>query len=174
MSDVEKQESQKTVVSFAAGLLVGGLLVWIFSDTNHEAPIELEINEESAAEVVTLEETADTEVETEEPVLTVGAGAIAVADQAAGSVIAIDGATFPTDDGWIAVRTYVEGQLGSILGAARYSKSQGLVPSEVELLVPTVAGNTYAVVFFTEDGDRVFNLATDTQIDAGITTFVAN
>ena len=32
-SDVEQNDSQKTVVSFAAGLLIGGLLVWAFGGT---------------------------------------------------------------------------------------------------------------------------------------------
>ena len=31
MSEQEKQESQKTIVAFAAGLLIGGLLVWVFA-----------------------------------------------------------------------------------------------------------------------------------------------
>ena len=32
MDESNKQEGQKTVVSFIAGLLIGGLLVWVFSD----------------------------------------------------------------------------------------------------------------------------------------------
>ena len=34
----EKQEGQKTVVSFIVGLLIGGLLVWAFSGPSVDAP----------------------------------------------------------------------------------------------------------------------------------------
>ena len=37
MSD-EKQEGQKTIVSFIVGLLIGGLLVWAFSGPEASAP----------------------------------------------------------------------------------------------------------------------------------------
>jgi hypothetical protein len=33
MSEAEKQEGQKTVVAFITGLLIGGLLVWVFSSS---------------------------------------------------------------------------------------------------------------------------------------------
>ncbi len=87
--------------------------------------------------------------------------------------VTLDGATFPTEEGWVAVRTYPNGQLGSILGAARYSKVQGLIPSEVTLLAPTTAGRDYAVVFFSEDGDYKFNLAHDAQVGGVFGTFTA-
>ena len=102
-----------------------------------------------------------------------GEGSIDVPDQPAGLVVKLDSATFPSSDGWVGVRSFPNGQLGSILGAARYSEEQGLIPTEVELLVPTTAGRTYAVTFFTEDGDRIFNPAYDVQMDTEISTFTA-
>lgn len=180
MSDQEKQEGQKTVVSFVSGLLIGGLLVWAFSgEPKQDAPADTGTEENTATEEAPATEDGaataeDTKGGDTAGAMVVGDGALTVADQAAGSRVALESATFPTDDGWVAVRTYTDGQMGSILGAARYSKEQGLVPTEVVLLAPTVAGREYAVVFFSEDGNREFNLDGDAQLEVGVTTFTAN
>ncbi len=182
MSEQEKQEGQKTVVSFVSGLLVGGLLVWAFSGSPKEdAPVdamnedgeevvagdEIELNGQNATPDAETPDTPST------PDMVVGEGSLTVANQAAGSSVTLTTATFPTEEGWVAVRIYNDGQMGSILGAARYSKEQGLVPTTVQLLAPTVAGREYAVVFFSEDGNRDFNLDGDAQLDTGMTTFTA-
>ncbi len=173
------KESQKTVVAFIAGLLVGGLLVWVFSATTAETPNNQQ-DDETAVEAT--DETSDkpagevdaTTDKKVEKVLNTGEGSAQVGSQVAGSVVKLDSATFPSDEGWVVVRTYSDDQLGSILGASRYSKDQGLVPESVELLVPMIKGNTYAIVFFNEDGNKVFNLDGDSQIDTKISTFTAN
>lgn len=195
MTDVEKQEGQKTVVAFIAGLLIGGLLVWVFSA---DAPVEPTTgsSDEEAMEAQngTEEETVDTPATSENtgvdentaevsditPVtMNTGDGAIEVNNQPAGDMVNVASAEFPTTDGWIAVRDYTNDTVGAILGAARYSQSQGLIPESVELLRNTEAGNTYAVVFFTEDGARnadgrlYFDPAGDQQIDGVMTTFTA-
>ena len=176
----EKQENQKTLVAFVAGLLIGGLLVWVFGGTPETTKPTEEVtqtDEESTqkddSEVEMSSNDTDTAPEVVVPVLTTGDGDVEVNNQSAGMTVTLESAVFPSDEGWIAVRSYPNGQLGSILGAARYSKEQGLVPEEISLLAPTIAGRDYAVVFFTEDGDRVFNLATDVQIEGAISTFSA-
>lgn len=180
----ENQEGQKTIVAFVVGLLIGGLLVWVFSGSEAQTPADTMNDGEPASETSMNTEVVDTETNTssntttnaEEPAavsMTVGEGKVQVSDQPAGSVVSLDGATFPTETGWIGVRTYTNDQLGSVLGAALYSQEDGLVPEEIHLLSPTVAGRDYAVVFYTEDGDRMFTLANDVQIDTAISTFTA-
>jgi hypothetical protein len=193
MSEVEKQEGQKTVVAFIAGLLIGGLLVWVFSSSE---PAVAPTTGDTAQEVGEVSNTNsntnsnntsttnESETETTEPAvaeLPVGEGAIMVADQSAGSVVTISSASFPVADGWVAIRDYNNGMVGGILGAARFSQSQGLVPTEVELVRPEgiEAGKTYAAVFFTEDGSvngsgsLYFDPAGDQQIDGILTEFTA-
>ena len=182
MSEQEKQEGQKTVVAFIAGLLIGGLLVWVFS-TNPEAatapsasetdPIEVEVSEtdtDTTSEAVDVDATTTEEVNTVE----VGEGSIDITDQKAGMSVTIDGAIFPVTNGWIAVRPYNDGKLGNILGAARFSQEQGLAPNSVPLLSPTISDREYAVVFYSDDGNQEFNLDGDAQLDVVMETFTAN
>ncbi len=178
MSDQEKQEGQKTVVSFVSGLLIGGLLVWAFSGSPKEEKMTPTDEEATTSEVAgeTEGETTTegaTEGETKGGDMMIGDGALNVNDQPAGASVALESATFPTAEGWVAVRIYSDEQLGSILGAARFSEEQGLVPTSVDLLAPTVAGREYAVVFYSEDGNREFNLDGDLIVEGGMTTFTA-
>ncbi len=180
MSEELKQESQKTVVAFVAGLLIGGLLVWVFAgsgktesndqDSNKQ---DFEINEsveDQAGDNNVVDLTDKKETKTD---LEVGNASIKVSNQEAGNSVVIDAATFPVAEGWIAVRSYANGELGSILGAARFSKEQGLIPERIPLLAATTPGRSYAVVFFSDDGDREFNLAGDVQLDGGLGSFTA-
>lgn len=188
MSEQEKQESQKTVVAFVAGLLIGGLLVWVFGgapekkQTDDVVDIETTDLVEEGDEVDTEDETSPAEDGQEASVISavsevaelpVGNAAVSVNDQAAGTSVSLEGATFPSDEGWIGVRDYVDGQLTGLLGVARYSKEQGLVPEEIVLQRATEAGKTYAVVFYSESGDRKFNLAEDVQVGGVMETFTA-
>jgi hypothetical protein len=180
----EKQDGQKTLVAFVVGLLIGGMLVWAFSGPSAEAPIEP--GDDQTQATTTTEETSPNEAgntdtnttQSERPTepraeLQVGAGEIVVPDQAASASIELESATYPVSEGWIGVRQFNNDQLGYILGVVRFSESQGLIPSEIILQQPTTAGNRYAVVVFTEDGDFNFNLAGDVQIDTIFDTFTA-
>ena len=179
----EKQEGQKTIVSFVVGLLIGGLLVWAFSSpTPSEAPDKQDKKDEatqegtSEAKTDATEEKTTSDVETavvEKAELPVGEGKIAVGDQPAAATIALDGATYPIAEGWVGVRDYSNGQLGGLLGVVRFSETQGIVPSQIILQRPTTKGNEYAVVVFKENGDREFNLAEDAQIGEVYATFTA-
>src|SRR6056297_1826273 len=179
MTDQTTNDGQKTVVAFIAGLLVGGLLVWIFNDTPAEAPVTTDeptqTEDADTADADSTESTDDVSEVTNDPGdtpaepapepvadLPSGDGSATVSDTSAGMEVPLDSATYPTDNGWIAVRTYENGEVTNILGAARYSREQGLVPEQISLLTPTIAGREYAIVFFTENGDRQFDLRTDT------------
>jgi len=184
----EKQEGQKTVVSFIVGLLIGGLLVWAFSGPSADAPEDKKegdkkevtedkkTNDKESTKEVNLEENkANDEVKKEEvkASLPVGDGKVVVNSQAPSTKIKLDSATYPVKEGWIGVRDYQDGKLGGILGVVRFSEEQGLVPTEIILQRPTVAGKEYAVVVYEENGDRKFNVADDKQIDKIFTTFKA-
>lgn len=185
MSEQEKQENQKTIVAFAAGLLIGGLLVWIFGGSTKteqaqnplastSAPVTQQVSTSSTDTTTSTDESAKPSTSTKpQEVMQTGEGKIEVSNQKAGLTVKLDSATFPSDDGWVGVRDYVNGQPGSILGVVRFSKSQGLVPESIELQRATTPGDTYAVVFYSDNGDKVFNLATDSQIGGVLATFTA-
>jgi hypothetical protein len=175
MSEQLKEESQKTVVSFVVGLLVGGLLVWAFTGNNSEAP-KKEMTDDKSEMTSDKEAATQEEVGTDEEGTTsvpVGEGAVSVAGDAAGMSVSLADVTFPAAEGWVGVRNLNDGKLGMILGVARFSAEQGLNPKEIQLLTPTVAGREYAIVFYSESGDRKFNLAEDVQMEGEFAKFVA-
>lgn len=186
-ADTQQQDGQKTIVSFIVGLLIGGLLVWVFSAPTAD-------NEEVAVEDdTTIEDVVDTDGDngrdsgtvsasdsnnaaetTPAPaVLEVGDGSVNVSDQPAGMSVALNGAVFPVSEGWIGVRIYNDGNLTNLLGVVRFSESDGLVPDVITLQAPTTPGFDYAIVMYTEDGDKNFSLAGDVQIDEIFATFTA-
>jgi hypothetical protein len=176
----EKQEGQKTVVSFIVGLLIGGLLVWAFSGPAATAPANDDKKDaektESSEEMNNEEEMESSEeevVEAPAPVLEVGEGKVTVEGQPAGTFVTLTSATYPVSEGWIGVRDYSNGQLGGLLGVVRFSEEQALVPNGVYLQRATVPGVEYAVVVYTENGDREFSLANDKQLDSVFATFTA-
>jgi len=176
MSDAEKQEGQKTVVAFITGLLIGGLLVWVFSSTPDSAPQtenEEVTTEESGTTDQNTEDTTDTTTENGSNVSTNGTGSLTVNNQAAGDTVTLGATTYPSTDGWIVVRDYTDNVLGKILGAARYSSEEGLTPTSVSLLRNTEKGKTYQVMFYTESGDKKFSTSNDTVVEGGSATFKA-
>lgn len=173
MSEVEKQESQKTVVAFITGLLIGGLLVWVFSSTpeTKEAPVE---ETAKTIETTQTEVKADTTKVDAGAKIVVGKGSIVALDQKAGNKVTLGAATFPTKDGWVVVRDYMDGVPGNVLGAARYGVEEGLIPTSVELIRNTLVGNSYQVTFYVSGGATGFKSGEDTPIDGAVATFKAN
>jgi len=177
----QKEETQKTVVSFVVGLLIGGLLVWAFSGTESTAPTSFSDDKAEATETTNVDSSANDPLATTEEEVTVtpvatlpiGDGSVDINSQTAGKEVTLVAATFPIKEGWVGVRDYDNGQLGGLLGVVRFSEEQDLVPTSIILQRATVTGKNYAIVFYTENGDREFSLATDVQVDKVFATFTA-
>jgi len=181
MSEAEKQEGQKTVVAFITGLLIGGLLVWVFSSSPEKAvPVTggddtgaVKTNEVKVEDTNTTKTDTTTKSTDNKQTEQIGEGSISVADQAAGAVVSLGEMKYPTKIGWIVVRDYMDGIPGNVLGAARYGVDEGLTPSSINLLRNTVAESSYQVAFYTDNGDKVFDLTDDKNIDSITATFKA-
>lgn len=185
MSEAEKQEGQKTVVSFITGLLIGGLLVWVFSSSPESTPT-------TETDDATTEESTNSNTNSDAPVsesttitvpkqtatppapVTAGKGTLTVTDQTAGNIVTLGATTYPNENGWIVVRDYKDNVSGKILGASRFATKDGLLPTTVNLLRPTIKGSEYQVQFYTESGDKKFGTPSDVAVVGGETTFKAN
>lgn len=86
-------------------------------------------------------------------------GMIHANSQAAGSSVTVETRDMPEADVWVAVQELRAGELSNVLGAARVLPNQEWVT--VPLLRDTIAGVTYAVVLYRDDGDRSFDLYKD-------------
>ncbi len=177
MTDVQKEENQKTVVSFIFGLLIGGLLVWAFVGGNVDDKKDHADEKDTTETATTSADTMDSSTSTPEEVtmatLPVGEGKVVVADKKAGREVKLGEVTYPIEEGWIGVREYNDGKLGYINGVIRFSKAGNMVPTTIPLVTPTVAGREYAVMMYTNGGDKSFNSASDKQIDTVFATFTA-
>ncbi len=181
----EKDKNQKTVVAFVAGLLIGGLLVWVFGiapDKKKDLTVDMKNDTSDVMEGEKMGsdekdmETNDTKADSKpttggssSAVVAKGSGSITADDQSAGgagSTVALAKVDMPVESGWIVVHEVnADGSLGNALGASRYSKNEGLIPTTVTLLRGTKAGSTYKVVVYNENGDRTF----DRKVDVAVT-----
>ncbi len=171
MAEVATQDSQKTLVAFVVGLLIGGMLVWAFSGPSDE---KKDTDDKNKTEVTasTTDSEDDGKVSSDKgPQLAIGDAKIVIKDQAAGETVKIDSATYPHAEGWIAVRDYQDDKEGYVLGAVRFSKADGLVPDEIILTRPTVAGQKYAISLYKEGGDN--DWGGDEKLEGVFGTFMA-
>jgi hypothetical protein len=167
MSEVTTQDSQKTLVAFVVGLLIGGMLVWAFSGPNDASKKEDKKMDEKTASTTE----AKVETSSDKTTLSVGEANIAINDQTAAETVQINSATYPVEEGWIAVREYQDDKEGYVLGAVRFSKADGLVPSEIILQRPTIAGQKYAISLYKEGGDN--DWGGDEKLEGTFGTFMA-
>lgn len=107
----------------------------------------------------TTQTTSSTDTSAEHtPVLPVSGSAVTVKDQPAGDTVTVESATLP-QLGWIAVRD----SDGRTLGAGRFDA--GTVTNvQVPLLRATEPGQRYQVLLYVDDGDKAFDLHTDTLV----------
>ena len=100
--------------------------------------------------------TSDTKTPT--PSVVAGGETVTVSDQAAGSVVNIDSAKL-TKPSWVAI----VGTNGWVRGAHWFNSSVENV--SIELVKPTIAGESYQAVIYVDDGDKKFSLhAGDTLV----------
>lgn len=165
MNTFTNQDYQKSIVAFVAGLLIGGLLVWVFSNPEAAEQKKVPASDQAAAVVETASTTSTNTA------MAVGSGKVTVTGAGAGDAVGIDVAEYPAEEGWVAVRDYTDGVFGNVLGATRYSKAEGRVPTQVKLMRATEAGKTYAVVFYSADTE--FNLKTITMVEGVKAEFTA-
>ncbi len=169
----QNQDSKKAIISFVVGLLIGGLVVSAFmvpADPANDMPMnddDREMMDENSDEAMDDMDMSDNDSNMS------GEANIEVEDQPASSSISLTTAEYPVAEGWIGVRQYNDGQLGSLLGVVRFSSSQGLMPQAIQLVAPTTAGSEYAVVIFEEDGDFDFSTTGDVEMNTVFDTFTA-
>ncbi len=161
--------TQKTVISFVVGVVVGGGYmqftmgqplsalpdsfknIWLLGAVKGGTPSTANANAENVA-TPAVEVTIATSP---------AASPITVSDQAASSVVFLSGLTLAQST-WVAIHEDAEGEPGRILGAARYDA--GVSSGNVELLRPTVRGGLYYAVLYVDDGDRQFDSKKDVQV----------
>ncbi len=164
MTDVETQASQRTVVAFISGLLIGGLLVWIFSPaqkdmvaTQDKDAQNAEMTEDNTSKESTSSSETGASTDTD-------GHALSVATQDAGSSVILERVAYPNESGWVVVREYADNTPGNVLGAARYDVALGLQPGTVDLVRPTISGGTYEALFYTNEGALSFDLGEDMPV----------
>lgn len=176
------EENKKTVVAFITGLLVGGLLVYIFANPAEKAAVVENSTDNDVEEIENIiddEEVTDvatsviSTTSTSPSIAPRGDGSIEVSNQEASDVVVLDSVSYPSNSGWVGVRDYENGQLIGLLGVSRWNTEEGLLPKNINLLRSTEAGKTYAVVFFSDNGDKEFSLANDVQFSDISATFIA-
>ncbi len=163
-----KNISNNTIWAAVIGLVVGLILGWLIGHNTFSS--KNVVNNGDGADNVNSENMMVTE-EKPSNALVVNSSpsedsdsAVVVADQGAGAVVSVT--SVETDTAvWVVVREDKNGVLGNILGATRIDagNSNNVI---VSLLRPTVAGQTYQVVLFKDDGDKKF----DHKIDVPLTS----
>lgn len=168
------EENKKTIVAFIAGLLIGGLLVFIFIEPAKEEAKSVDSETTSISEEVDTNNDASADDIDLEISSTDSATATETDNRPVAGTVSLDGIEFPEGAGWVGVRDFEGGQLTGLLGVARITKEEGLIPTEVPLLRSTVKGRTYAIVFYSDNNnDKRFDLATDAQLDVEVEEFTA-
>ena len=140
--------------SFVAGVMFGVLLAgaWFFG---RSFPLE---SFDPFARVATTT-----------PEFMLKSGAVSVANQPAGDVVAVESVTVPPPGVWVAVRDVYAGDLGNVLGALRVGGPRAAI--SVPLLRATEPGRTYAVQLYRDDNNGAFDPAVNSvyvDFDTGV------
>lgn len=146
-------ESFKLAASFVVGLLVGGGIVWYWSNQVAVAPVveeEVVINVSDEPIIGKPDIVINKELSKNT--------SIQVKNQPSGNTVLIDKVTIE-EDGWVVIHEGTEGSIGNALGATRVDAGEHKVI--VELLRATEPASMYRAVLYRDNGDREFSLDSD-------------
>lgn len=150
--------NRNTIVTGVIALIVGVLIGWFIGhgSTTSKTAITGEKMVANIDSAMMDDKSKDGSMMSDDSMMMVDTdAAVMVANQTAGNAVTI--ASVETDEStWVAVREGKNGVMGNILGASRVDAgaSNNVV---VDLLRPTMAGNDYYVVLFSDNGDRMFD-----------------
>ena len=158
----------KTILSLIAGFIVGILIIWGWNTYSNQSP-----NREVSA---TTTSPSNLNASTSTPVVVSDSGAItstkvefatessniSVANQPSGSTVSITSFTLETD-GWAVVHEEKNGFIANALGAVRRDEGQ-YTNITIPLLRDTQSDSRYWIVLYSDNGDRQFNLQTDSPL----------
>ncbi len=157
----------KKAGTFAAGFVVGIIFLYawgqIFDKDSEMSEIEMHDDAEMVVESTEMEDGAEGVMQdTDMSTAVTTSEAIVVESQAAGSSVVVKSVNLEVGEngGWIVVHEVKDDVMANALGAVR--RDSGVSTDVVvKLLRATVAGGTYGVVLYSDDGDRAFSMTTD-------------
>ena len=83
---------------------------------------------------------------------------IVMTDQYPGNVVYLSSVQL-ANPGWVVIQADKAGQPGAIIGSSYMNA--GIAPGKVTVSTPIVDGGTYYAVLYSDNGDKIFNAATD-------------
>jgi len=86
------------------------------------------------------------------------ANRIIMSDQYPGNVVYLSSVQL-ANPGWVVIQADKAGQPGAIIGSSYMNA--GIAPGKVTVSTPIVDGGTYYAVLYSDNGDKIFNAATD-------------
>ncbi len=168
----------KEIVTFVAGFVVGVVVLYglgqlLSNNQDNQCSIKNFIKNigqfdlDTTAEIKVVDDTIKEEVSTAVDVSTdiISTDMISVDTQTAGNTVLVRKVNLQAGEkgGWIAVHEISDGVVVNALGAARRESGE-YVDTVVYLLRNTIKGGTYAIVLYSDDGDKQFNMKTDTPL----------
>ena len=144
---------QKLVISFVAGVIIGGSYVQAVwgQDPLTQSVLKAWMGGASK-DLISVDQTVSSS----------GSDALNVVDQPAGDSTLIAKLTLALP-AWVAIHEDMEGEPGRVLGARRFDP--GMYSGEsVELLRATLPQGLYYAMLYADDGDRQFDLKKDVQV----------
>lgn len=164
---VEKWVTTTSIVAVVVGLIVGlALGYWWGSAAAEDDHDDVMIEDDAAMDDDSMMEDDDDSSDSMTGGISETGGSVSVSDQAAGALVELDRLTL-SGATWVAVRDE-----RGIMGA-QWLPVGTYTDATVTLLRPTVAGETYFIVLYADNGDKQFSSSADTVVVANAASFKA-